>query len=52
MRRYKVLTQMRCDICGNKTFELRHWFEKMLCMKCYLTARSSAEKILATNPTN
>ena len=28
-------TIMRCETCGKKTHELRNWFDKMVCKKCY-----------------
>lgn len=44
-----MLSQMKCDACGKKTFELRYWFEQMMCTKCYRTARSNPQTILVNN---
>ena len=28
-------SEMRCDYCGQKTYSLYGWFNKMVCIKCH-----------------
>jgi formylmethanofuran dehydrogenase subunit E len=41
-------TIIRCQLCGNKAYELDFWFDKMLCRDCYDLSRSRSDIILET----
>lgn len=40
-------TTMRCQVCGKRTHELRNWFDKMVCKKCFLSNQELTLEIKA-----